>query len=161
MVSRQDVWERTHSCHSLAGISSLQIQYWGSRVFFQAGVCWPGHLVSLLLSSSPPCVSPPSFSLCLPSFGSRPGHLLHLPPWLWQGHSFEPSTFVLINCPGKWRNRAQILLGNFVELRKLFNLSWTSPQLTGQFFWPLSQPFRRHSKMPSLPLTALILVFIK
>lgn len=89
------------------------------------------------------------------------GHLLHLPPWLWQGHSFEPSTFMLINCPRKWRNWARILRGNFVELLKLFNLSWTSPLLTGQFFWPLSQPFCPHSKMPSLLLTALTLVFIK
>ena len=104
-----------------------------------------------------PTLSQPASAVLWP----RPGHLLHLPPWLWQGHGFEPSTFVLINCPGKWRNRARILLGNFVELRKLSNLSWTSPRLTGQFFWPLSQPFCRHSKMPSLPLTALTLVFIK
>ena len=160
IVSRQDVWERTHSCHYLAGISSLQIQYWGSKVYFQAGVCWPGHLVSLLLSSSPSCVNPPTLCICHP-LAPALGHLLHLPPWLWQGHSFEPSTFMLINCPRKWRDWAQILRGNFVDLLKLFNLSWTSPLLTGQFFWPLSQPFCHHSKMPSLLLTALTLVFVK
>jgi len=160
MVSRQDVWERTHSCHYLAGISSLQIQYWGSKVFFQAGVCWPGHLVSLLLSSPPSCVNPPTLCVCHP-LAPAFGHLLHLPPWLWQGHSFELSTFMLINCPRKWRDWARILRGNFVDLLKLFNLSWTSPLLTGQFFWPLSQPFCHHSKMPSLLFTALTLVFVK
>lgn len=152
------MFEKGLTHHYLAGISSLQIQYWGSKGVSQAGLCWPGRSVSLLLSPSPlvsTCPASASVFLWPLPFG----HLLHLPPWLWQGHSYRPSTFMLINCPRNEETEHGYCVGTLLN-SFAFNLSWTSPLLTGQFFWPWSQPFVL-TQMPSLLLTALTLVFIK
>ena len=104
-------------------------------------------LFSKLCGVSPPVCSPFACHLSQP---------LHLPPGLWQGHGIELSISMMMSCPGKWRSWAQKWCGNFAELNKLFNLSWTSSLLTGQLSWPLSQPFCHHSrKMPSLLFTPL------
>lgn len=132
----QDVWERPHSCHCFSGISSLQIGTEGSKVFSQAGLCWPGGVHYHFFSPLPPLVSAcASASVFLYFFG-----LLLLTPWLWQGHSFrQPSTFMLINCPKKMKKLSGYCVGTLLNSLSFSTFSWTPHCSQGQFCcWELT-----------------------